>query len=382
MSTSAKRIIWIILIIVVVGGIVVTNGKKDMAAKQPVKIGGAYILSGPASLLGELQKNATAMAVQEINAAGGIDGRPLEAVIEDSQYDSKSAISAYQALKQKGVKFLIADGSPVASPIRPMAIADGNFMIVPGATAPAYFDNNNRSCRIALTAQNFGPALADLMVARNYKKVATFYPDNEAGRGFYDEFSKAFAAKGGEISVAEFYSAGGSGDYRTNLSKIKAKIKDVDVIVMQQVLNTIEPMFKQMTDLGITKPIVTDFYTINNPALKSLSLANGIEFIDYEYAKTDKPTDSQRVKDFKTKYRTLYGNVDPSYFAASTYDSIYLIAEAIKAVGENPAKVGEYISQLKNYQAITGTISFNNDCEVDRLISLSKVVDGKIVTVK
>lgn len=377
MSTTTKTIAAIIIIILVVWGVSAAQ-KKDLASKEPVRIGGAYILSGPASLAGELQKNGTAMAVKEINDAGGINGRSLEVIMEDSQYESKTAINAYQALKQKGVKFFIADGSPVAAPIRPMAIADGNFIMVPGATAPSYFDGENRSCRIALTAKNFGPAITDVLGERGYKKAATFYPDNEAGRGFYDEFSKAFAAKGGEIVVSEFYSASGSGDYRTNLAKIKAKLKDVDVIVMQQVLNTIEPMFKQMTELGIDKPIVTDYYTINNPAFKNLALANGIEFIDYEYAKTDKSSDSKRVKDFKANYRTLY-NSDPTFFSASTYDAIYLIADAIKAVGEDPVKVGAHVSKLKNYPAITGTISFNDDCEVDRMISLSKVVEGKIV---
>ncbi len=377
MSKTTKVIVALVIIILAVWGISAAKKQADISGES-VKIGGAYILSGPASLVGELQKNATAMAVKEINEAGGINGRPLEVLMEDAQYESKTAINAYQALKQNGVKFFIVDGSPVATPIRPMAIADGNFMIVPGATAPAYFDGINRSCRIALTARNFGPAIADVLEKRGYKKAATFYPENEAGKGFYDEFSKAHIANGGEVTVAEFYSASGSGDYRTNLAKIKARLKDVDVIVMQQALNTIEPMFKQMSDLGINKPIVTDYYTVNNPALKNIALANGIEFIDYEYAKTDRLNDSNRVKEFKAKYRTLY-NSDPTFFAASTYDSIYLIVDAIKAVGQDPVKVGDYISSLKGYQAITGTLSFNDDCEVDRAIYLSKVEDGKIV---
>ncbi|HEY0908404.1 MAG TPA: ABC transporter substrate-binding protein [Candidatus Paceibacterota bacterium] len=377
MTKATKVIGAIIIIILVIWGISAAQ-KKNVTSQGPVKIGGAYILSGPVALVGELQRNATAMAVKEINDAGGINGRPFEVVMEDAQYEAKTAVNAYQALRQKGIKFIIADGSPVAAPIRPMAVADGNFMMVPGATAPSYFDGDNRTCRIALTAKNFGPAIADALVAKGYKKVATFYPENESGRGFYDEFTKAFAAKGGEVVVSEFYSASGSGDYRTNLAKIKAKLKEVDAIVMQQVLNTIEPMFKQMSDLGIDKPIVTDYYTINNPAFKNLSLANGIEFIDYEYAKTDKATDSKRVKDFKANYRALYDS-DPTFFAASTYDSIYIIADAIKEVGDDPAKVGAYVSKLKNYPAITGTVSFNDDCEVDRTISLSKVVDGRIV---
>lgn len=377
MSKSSKIILGIIVILLVIWGISAAT-KKNETSKEPIRIGGAYILSGPAGLVGELQRNATKMAVDEINAAGGINGRPFEVVMEDSQYESKTALNAYQALKLRGVKFIIADGSPVVAPIRPMAIADGNFMIVPGATTPSYFDGDSRSCRIALTAKNFGPALSDILMNKGYKRVATFYPDNESGKGFSDEFTKAFVAKGGKIVIAEFYNASGTGDYRTNLSKIKAKSLEIDAVVFQQVLNTIEPMFKQMTELGLNKPLVTDYYTINNPNLKNLSLANGVDFVDYEYKKTDEPADSQRIKDFKANYRKLY-NADPTYFSASTYDAIYLISEAIKAVGEDPTKVGAYISQLKDYKAITGTLSFDSDCEVTRLTEVSKIEGGKIV---
>lgn len=377
MNKTSKIIIGAIVVIIIVW-VIAARSASSPTAKEPVRIGGAYILTGPASLVGELQKSATAMAVKEINDAGGINGRPLEVVQEDAQYESKTALNAYQALKLRGIKFFIADGSPVAAPIRPMVIADGNFMIVPGATAPSYFDGENRTCRIALTAKNFGPKQSDLMMKRGYKGVATFYPDNEAGRGFYDEFKKAFEAAGGKIVVAEFYSASGNGDYRTNLSKIKERSKDIDAVLLQQVLNTIEPMFKQIAELGINKPIVTDYYTINNPAWKDLSLANGVEFVDYEYSKFDQPTDSDRVKAFKADYKKLYGK-EPSYFSASTYDSIYLIAGAVKAVGEDPAKVGSYISGLKNYKGVTGTYSFDSDCEVSRKTLESKVVDGNVI---
>ncbi len=378
MNKSSKVIAGIIVILLIIWGISAANrGDKQEASKEPVKIGGAYILSGPVSLVGELQKNATKMAVDEINAAGGINGRQFEVVQEDSQYDSRTALSAYQVLKLKGIKIIVADGSPVAAPLRPIVIADGNFMIVPGATTPAYFDGENRSCRIALTAKNFGPAQTDLLLSRGYRKIATFHSDNEGGRGFYEALEKDFIAKGGKIVVGEFYQTNAT-DYRTGLSKIKAKLGEIDAIVIQHVTNAIEPLLKQMKELGISKPVITDYYTINNPALKDLALANDIEFVDYEYAKTDLTTDSDRVKAFKANYRKLY-STDPTYFSASTYDSIYLIADAIKAVGEDPAKVGAYISGLKGYKAITGTLSFNSDCEVERLTKLSRVAGGEIV---
>jgi len=378
LNNMNKKALGIIIVVVVVILLIWAGMKKEPEATGPVRIGGAYILSGPASAVGELQKNATAMAVKEINDAGGINGRTLEVVQQDAQYDSKNALNAYQALKQQGITLFIADGSPVVAPIQPAVLADGGFMMVPAATLPSYFDGSDRTCRIGLTAKNFGPGLVDAMMAHGYTKAAIFLPDNEAGRGLYTELEKALIAKGGKVTIAEFYSASGNGDYRTNISKIKEKAKDVDVIMLQQVLNTIEPMFKQFRDLGVNKPIITDYYTINNPAFKNLSLANGIEFVDYDYAKTDVAGDTKAANEFKTKYRAQY-NADPSFFAASTYDAIYLIADAVKAVGDDPAKVGAYVSKLQNYRGVTGTMSFNSDCEVDRVMKVNKVENGMIV---
>ncbi len=371
-----KPLIKFTVLCLIVLFIFLLNDKKD--GSDVVLIGGAYMLTGPTSLVGEHQINATQLAVEEINRTGGINGKKFDVIAEDTQFNAKTALSAYHALKNRGVEFIVVGGSPVVASIHPEVIKNEEFMIVTDATLPSYFDNKTNTCRLALTAKDFGPGLSQILRKRGHTKVVTLYPDNEAGRGFYTEFEKDFTNNGGEIVASEFYIATGASDYRTSLLKIKSKQSNVDALVYQNITNTGEIMLKQMKEMGIEIPIVTDYYTINNPTIKDLMMFNNAEFVDYDYTKKDMPSDNTNARSFKELYRSRFGT-DPSYFAASTYDAIILIAEGIKNVGHDPIKVGDYISNLKDYHGVTGLLSFNNDCEVKREMKFSKITNGLIV---
>lgn len=376
MTKKTAAIIATIIIIILV---IIGTSKNKTTDSEVIKIGGAFILSGPQALIGELQSKAATMAVEEINAQGGINGKKLELVLEDSAYDPKTAVNAYQTLALKGVKYIIADGSPVVAAIREKAVADGNIIFAPGATTPAYFDGSNLSCRIALTAKNFGPGFTELLQKKGYKNVAALLPDNEYGRGLAAEFEKAFLATGGKIVLIEYYNAtAGSGDFRTNITKLKAVQSSADALVAVQVANTVEPMFNQINDLGWVKPIVSDYYTIQNPALKDLSIVDGVDFIDYQYSRDTSPNETSVTKSFKDNYKAKYGSV-PVFLGAGHYDVVKILAEGIKNAGEDPRRIASYISTLKNYEAVTGTLSFNEDCEVSRDIVFRTVKSGKIV---
>lgn len=339
------------------------------------------MLTGPVAHLGELQQNGVSLAVEKINDAGGINGRKIEIVVEDSAYDPKQAVSAYQALKSKGLRNFIIDGSPIVSSTRKLVVDDGNFTIAVVATTPSYFDGYNNTCRLALTAKNLAPAAGDLALKNNYKKVALLLPDNDYGRGFADEFIKDFDKKG-EVIATEFYaSTQNTNDFRTNITKIKSVQSEIDAIVFSQILNNIEPMLQQMKTLGLTKPLVSEFPTMTNPALKDLSLVEGAIFVDSEFSKNDLPTDSIETKAFKDAYRAKY-NSDPILFAAAHYDAVFILTQAIKEVGEDPQKIADYVSNLKNYNGVTGFLSFDNDCEIDRNVTFKKIENGQIVDMK
>ena len=378
MSKTSKIVAAAVVVIVIV--LIVLNRPSTQSGS--VKIGGIYIQTGVAALVGEVQERATQIALDKINNAGGINGRKLEVIRADSAYESKTTLSSYNQLKTQGVKLFITDGSSPAAAIRKPVIDDGNFVIIPAATTPAFFDGLNRTCRLALTAKNFGPGLSDLVIKNNYKRISTLLPSNEYGKGLMEELNKALIAQGGTIVVSEFYDATpGAGDYRTYVTKIKAQQANTDALIFVQTANTIEPMLKQIHDLGWTKPLVSDFYTIENPALKDRNLANGIQYVTYQYSSQPQESDSSAVKEFKDEYFKRF-NSYPIYTGAATYDSILLLADAVSHVGDDPQKVADYISKLKDYTAITGSLTFNDDCEVNRVTATAKVEGGNIINVK
>jgi branched-chain amino acid transport system substrate-binding protein len=378
-----KKITWAVIVIVIILIIIAVSGgfrsSLDQASREPIKVAGLFALTGPTASLGEIQKNAATLAIAKVNEVGGINGRTVELILEDSAYDPKIAVNAYNSAKLKGARFYSADGSPVVSAVRKPIIDDGSFIIAPGATTPVYFDGNSRSCRIALTAKNFGPAFAEYLLKDGKMKVSYLLPNNEYGKGLAELFETAFTAKGGTIVGKEFYNAApGVADYRTEIAKVKSTEKNVDAIVFIQVASTVEIMLQQFKELGLTKPLYTDYYTIQNPSLKNLAAANGIKFVDYDYSREMLPGDSEIARSFKEAYTKQF-NQPPVFLAAANYDAMSLILAGIKAVGDDPQKVGDYISTLKDYPAVTGGLTFNSDCEVDRTYKFRKVTDAKIV---
>ncbi len=381
MNKGLKTVIAIVVIVVVIW-LIAAKTDKAQDAKGPIKIGGAFILTGPQSVLGEIQTNAAKMAIEEVNAKGGIEGRMVELVLQDTAYDPKKTVDAYQALKLAGVNYVIADGSPVVASIRKLAVDDGKLVIAPGATTPAYFDGSNLSCRLALTARNFGPAYAELLKKKGYKGAVALVPDNEYGKGLAEELQKGFDAAGLKLAAVEFYNAAATaGDYRTNITKLKAKQAEADVMIAVQVANTVEAMLKQIKELGWSKPIVSDYYTVQNPSLKNLAVVEGMDYIDYEYSREPLATEPEATKAFKAAYQAKY-NAKPVFLGAGHYDATKLILEGIANVGDDPQKVADYISNLRNYQAVTGTLTFNSDCEVDRQTVFRTVKEGTIIDLK
>ena len=374
-----KKITWGVAVVVVIILIIVLVNQSPKNTTEPLKIGALYTLTGPIAAYGEFQKQSAETAVQEINDSGGIDGKPVELLIEDTASDAKTGVDAFNALKSKGVRFYVVEYSPVAAAVRPLIVNDGNFVITSGATTPAYIDGSNLSCRLTMTAKDIGPALADYALGHKEKTAALLLPNNDYGKGLADEFSKAFSNAGGTITTSEFYDPTGTGDFRTNITKVKSHLSDTDVLITVNVANTAESLLQQLVTLGWNKPILSDYNTIQNPALKDKKLADGIAFVDWAYTPEPNPSDSEVTKAFKQKYIADHQQ-NPTIAAAGYYDGVKVMLDAIKQVGPVPQKVADYIQGLKNYPVVTGTIiSFDSDCQATRTHTMLKVQDSQVV---
>ena len=350
-----KKLILLIIGLAVALIIVFASAHKgDKSAK--VKIGLLTPLSGNLASVGEIQKAAVEMALNHLKSTG-VDTSKYEIIYEDSKFDPKASLTGYEALKLRGARIIMADGSPVVAAIRPKAVEDKNLLFIQGATTPLFTDNSPYTCRLGLTADTFGPLIADRATNLGYSKAAIITPNNEYGKGMSDAISSSFK---GKIVTKEIYDQA-TGDLRSNITKLLAAQKNIDVLF---VINntTPEPMFKQLHELGWNKPIVSDVWSITSPNMKDRSVANGTTFIDYNYSLQPELNTNDEAAAFARQYAEKY-KLPPILLAALTYDSFNMIANAIEKTGSsNPGELTSELTKTVGYAGIAGDVTLDSSC--------------------
>jgi len=374
-----KHIILVLALVVIVIVTIVLIPSKKGFEDGVVKIGIISPVTGSgAGVYHEPLKKGIDIALAEINK----DGKKVEVVYEDDQLDSKLSLSAYNKLKNEGVKYFVLNGSPSASVVGPLVREDENFSMVPSALLLSYKDNSPLTCRMALTADNYGPAFTDLFMNKlGKKKVATLISNTEGGVAIQKVFKEKFELAGGKVVVEELFDKDAV-DFRTQILKIKAN-KDVEALVIINWSNTIETMLKQIKDLGLNVPIFSDSPTIKNAALKNLSLAESVTFLDYSFSTSDSDT-SPISEQFIKEYSARNNGDKPTIQAAQGYDLMKIITLAMENSDvSKPSSVANYIvNDIKDMQFAGGKFSFDNSCEAKREIATRKVVNGAFAEIK
>lgn len=376
MSKTLKAIVLLIILGLLVWGIK-SVGNNGQTGLEPIKIGIVTFPTGPLAAFGQITVNAVNLAVKDINASGGVNGRKVEAVFEDYGYDPKRAIPAYEALKSQGIKFFMLDGSAAISSVRPLIVRDNNLSIVSSATIPSYTDGSPLTCRLALTSQKYGPAIADYIAGRFPKaRVAFLIANNDFSKSIEDTVSDNIKDVGGTVAGSESFDQAAS-DFRTQVTKLKSLENETDILVVSNAANTVESMFKQLRDLKYGKPIVSENWTALNPQLKNAALIEGVVFADYSFVSKPDSADRSKTAEFKQKYFQAY-NQYPSPHAANGYDAVnVLIAGITKASEQTPIAVSKaIIEDIREYSGVSGDLRFNSDCEVDRPVSMRVIKAG------
>lgn len=343
-----------------------------------VKIGGVAPLSGSVAVYGVECKNGIDLAVEEINAAGGIAGKKIEFICEDDEGSPDKTVNAFKKLITKdGVKYVIGSlTSGCAQAITTLAQASKVIQIAPAATAPAITDAGNyifRACFI----DPFQGTVGGKFAAENLKakRAAILYDSgNDYSVGLSENFKISFKANGGTVVALEAYSTGDK-DFNAQLTKIKnAK---PDVVYLPDYYGTVALIAKQLRAQGINTPIVGADGWDGLTANAGEEVLNGYYSNHYAEDSTE-PAVQNLVKAFKAKY-----NKSPNSFAVLGYDSVYMLKDAIEAAGTlDVEKVRDALEKTDgNY--VTGHITFDekrNPVKSAVMIQFVKGADGKITT--
>jgi branched-chain amino acid transport system substrate-binding protein len=352
---------------------------------DPIKLGAVMRLSIGADD-GIPCTRGVEMAVEEVNKAGGINGRKVELIVEDEKDSPAAAVNAVQKLinVDKVVAILgpMTSGDTMASG----KIADDAkvVMISPTATTPKLSGYGANICRGCSRIDRQAEVLTDWVV-KNWKPktVAIFFSNEPYGKGCADLFTKFFEKQGIKVVATESFMRG-SRDFKAQLTKIKGA--NPDILFIPGYTPETAPAAAQARQLGMKQKILGVYGDMNPAYIKLAGSAAEGHVIGGEY---DENYDTPKNKAFVKNYNELANkNKDPYniMFAALSYDATSMILDAMKKNGPTSDGIKKYVDTVKDFDGVTGKLSFNKDHDVQRAgtagIYVLEVKGGKYVTVK
>lgn len=375
MSKTTKSIIGVIVLILIVGFVWYSNKNQksavsQMANNEPIKIGWIGPLTGGAAALGMDSIVAAQLAVEEINQAGGVNGKKIEIIAEDDQYDTAKSVTAYEKLtKANGVKIIIDQTYSSVFALAERAVKDGVTIIdTLDCNSKIVAAGKNNYC-FGIESESVARELVGYAEKQGYKKVGILYFNSDTFMPYVkDVFKSTFSG----AVVDEGYQAG-TADFKTSLAKMKSEGIDALMLLTYDEGGI---AMQQARTLGIKAPFLMPG-TANSPALQKS--ANGAaEGTIFTYWQA--PSGNALTTAFLTKFEAKAGRKPILDLATlPTYDAINVVAKALSENGGKVDSVGPALLKIKNYNGITGMASFEADHSARVKESLFKLVGGKAV---
>lgn len=344
------------------------------ATGDPIKIGVLAPLTGDVSIYGIAAKNGIVMAVDEINAAGGVLGSQIELVILDEKGDISEAVNAYNSLLNQDIVALLGDvTSKPCMAVAELAAEDNLPMITPTGTASAiteYGNNIYRTCFIdPFQGTIMATYAADTLEA---KTAAVIYnTSDDYSTGLADAFVATAEEKGMTIVAKEGYGADDK-DFKAQLTTIQEL--NPDVLFVPDYYNTVALIATQAREIGFDKPLLGgDGW---DGVLDVLDAANVSVVNNCFFASHYSPDDTAEiVANFISSYTEKY-NETPNSFAALGYDTAYIMAEAIKAAGSTESSAIIDALAATDLSRVTGDITFAENGDPIKSVAIIELKDG------
>jgi branched-chain amino acid transport system substrate-binding protein len=346
--------------------------------------GGGDILIGEYSSLTGLQGtfgNSThqgiIMAADEVNAAGGINGRKVKILTEDDQSKAEEAATAVSKLiSQNGVVAVLGEVASSASlAAAPICQQNKVPMITPSSTNPEVTKKGDYIFRMCFTDDAQGPAMADYTAKTEGIKTAAILTDvkNDYSVFLGKDFDRRFTEDGGKIVAHASYSNGDS-DFRAQLTSIKPS--NPQILWVPGYYGDVGVIAQQARDLGITAPLVggdgwvsPKLIEIGGKALEGCYYAN-------HYSQDDP---APMVRNFVDKYKQRFG-AKPDAMAALAYDTMHVLAEAMKRAKKlDGPTLRDSIAATKGYAGVTGVITLGPDRNpIGKKIVVEEIKNGQL----
>jgi branched-chain amino acid transport system substrate-binding protein len=368
MMTFFPRLVFAVL----VAGLSLTACSKKQEIGIPV--GQFTSLTGAQASWGQSTQRGGALALDEINGAGGVLNQPLRLITKDNQSKPGETSTAVRELitRDKVVALLGEVASGRSLEAAPIAQRSGIPMISPGATNEKVTETGDHIFRVCFIDPFQGTVCAKFAHKLGAIKAALLVDvSKDYSIGLAKSFKQEFEKEGGTITGQQSYS-GGDKDFSAQLTAIKAD--NPQVIFLPAYYTEAPLIIRQARQLGITIPFIGgDGW--DSPELVQVG-GDAVEGCYFSNHFSNQSTDPQVVA-FVQNYRKKYGE-DPDAMAALSYDSVNLLADAMKRAGTtDPAKVTAALAATKDFSGVTGKITFDEHRNPIKPAVILQVKGGK-----
>ena len=313
------------------GGTAEQPTEAPAMSEEPFRVGVMESLTGPGETYGTVAVQAKQMAVDEINAAGGINGRMLELIVEDSKCAAQDAITAYNKLTDvDGVKIILGTScSGAMLGAAPLAEADGVILFSGLATNPDIAHAGDYIFRTSMSDLQVGIDTANLIAADGHRNLATITETTDYAEGVRRVTAEHFQELGGTIVAEERYASDVT-DFRTQLTKLLNANPDAIHIASQSEFAG-GTIVKQVRELGYEGPLYSEIVPVGATALEVAGdAATNLKAVTAELD----PANPKSVE-VLNNFRARYDYVTLPWYLASGYDDVYITAECLKQTGDD-----------------------------------------------
>lgn len=348
----------------------------------PIKIGAIYNLTGGMASLDVPSANGAKLAAKEINAAGGVLGRQIDLVLYDGKTDAATIGNAATQLVEsdKVVAMLGFSDTDMALAAAPIAAKAGIVFVTSGATSPKLPEHVPDYLYMACFGDNVQAAAA-AEYAFNTLKVKTIYLLIDKGMEYTlllgKYFKERFTELGGQIVLEDTYQTGDK-DFSAQITKLKGLGTQPDALFISSGPDDVGTIVKQFRDAGVDKPIVGgDGY--DTPLLVEIAGKGAENTYFTTHSLMDAQLGTDAVKKFIAAYQAEFKTPPENAFAGLGYDTVKLLADAIKRAGSaDPKAIREALAKTKDLPGVTGSITFQPGSRIPQKgVTVILVKDGK-----
>jgi len=349
--------LWIgILIIALVALAIVFFVNQTKKEPEVIKIGAILPLSGPTAWLGEMHKWGIDLAVDEINAEGGIEGKKINIIYEDDQNDPKKAVSAFRKLENtENPQIVITAMSNSGMAVRPLAKKYETILFANG-NHPGLVEGNEWVFRIFLTSEQEAKEMAEIAYENlGIKRIAVLYINDESGEGAQKAFKSHYETYGPEVLISEKYEKDGT-DFRSEISKVLSTRPNAVYVIGYG--NAAAKVLNQLIELGY-KNLILGTSNFAGPPLTEIAsepLENSIFTSPY----FDPRLQDSIVQNFVENIQEREDKT-PQWNTAMEYDGIYVISKAIKESKTLEANnIRKALETVSKFDGVAGKYRYEN----------------------